>query len=119
MTLDVRARKTALALIDKFGKSISLVSVVDGIYDPLTGDISPPVQKVVIIRGLIEATVYFDVSRGMVVSNDKKVAIAAKGIDAPKIADRLTIDSVNYSVISVNAVYSGELAALYELRVSL
>ena len=41
MTLDVKARATAVRLIAKFGKAVSYVSVTDGVYDPATGAVTP------------------------------------------------------------------------------
>jgi hypothetical protein len=115
--LDTSARALSVKLLDKFGKSITLQSIVEGAYDPVTGDMaantvttSYPLAVVGDFKGLALAS-------GVIQYGDRKVTIAASGSVLPLPTDKVIIDTETYNVISVKSIWSGELAALYELQV--
>lgn len=117
MTLDTRARATADKLLDKFGKSITLTSIVEGSYDPATGDMGAGTTTSTTHTAIIKDYNGIDFISGVVQAGDRKIMIAALGAPTPQPADKVTIDSEVYQVIAVRYVWSGELPALYELQV--
>ena len=117
MTLDTRARATADKLLDKFGKSITLTSIVEGSYDPATGDMGAGTTTSTTHTAIIKDYNGIDFIGGVIQSGDRKVMIAALGTTMPQPADKVTVDSEVYQVVAVRYVWSGELPALYELQV--
>jgi hypothetical protein len=111
--LDARARSTALTLLMKYGKSVSHVIVIEGTYDPITGEVSGGSTTTQIPKALIEDFAGTDYLSGLVEKGDKKITIPALGYTEPKPNDRFTVGSDNYTVIAVETVWSGDLAALY------
>jgi len=117
MTLDTKARNTANKMIAKFGKSITLTRVTEGSYDPTTGEMAASTNSTATLSALIQDYKPFEYVSGAIESGDRQVTIAALDATIPNIGDTITIDALVYSVISVKTVWSGELAALYELQV--
>lgn len=118
MTLDVKARATALRLIAKFGKAVSYVSVTDGAYDPETGSVTP-VETANSIKALIESySLRGDgFTSGLIREGDRKITFAASGIAfTPKAGDKVTFDSETFAVLNVGPTYSGELVAIYAVH---
>lgn len=115
--LDIRARATGLRLLEKYGKPCTITRVTEGTYDPATGSISAESVVTSTPFALIEDYKGIDFISGMIEKTDRKVTIPAKGQDEPAPNDRLSIDGVTYSVISVGVVWSGEQAALYVMQV--
>ena len=52
--LDAKARATALKLLNKFGKSVTLTIVTEGTYDPTTGEVSGSSTSTEIPKALLE-----------------------------------------------------------------
>jgi hypothetical protein len=117
MTLDARARSTADKLLDKFGKSITLTSIVEGTYDPATGELSGGTTTSTNHTAVIKDYNGIDFISGVVQAGDRKVMIAALGAPTPQPADKVTVDSEVYQVVAVRHIWSGELPALYEMQV--
>mgnify|MGYP003334282826 FL=1 len=111
--LDTRARATALRLLEKYGKPVTLTQVTEGAYNPATGELSGGSTTVEYPHALIEDYNGSDYVTGLIEIGDRKVMTPAKGYDEPKPNDRFTIDSDAYTVIAVETVWSGEQAAAY------
>lgn len=111
--LDAKARATALKLINKFGKSVTLTRVTEGTYDPTTGDVSGSSTTTEIPKALIEDFNGVDYVSGLVEKGDRKITTPASGYTEPKPNDRFTVGSDVYTVVSVETVWSGEQAAIY------
>ena len=117
MTLDSRARNTANNLLTKFGKSITLTRITEGNYDPTTGEMAAATSSTSNHYAIISEYDGNALINGVIQSGDKKVSIASLNIDIPQTGDKATIDALDYSIISVKSIWSGELAAVYELQV--
>lgn len=122
--LDIRARATGLRLLEKYGKPCTISRIIEGAYDPATGNISAesvvtstPFALIEDYSGILQSSEGIALISGMIEKTDRKVTIPAKGQDEPAPNDRLSIDGVTYSVISVGVVWSGEQAALYVMQV--
>lgn len=111
--LDAKARATALKLLNKFGKSVTLTMVTEGTYDPTTGDVSGSSTTTEIPKALIEDFNGVDYVSGLVEKGDRKITIPASGYTEPNPNDRFTVGSDVYTVVSVETVWSGEQAAIY------
>ena len=118
MTLDVKARATALRLITKFGKAVSYVSVTDGVYDPATGAVSPTEVSSSIKALIVSYSLRGDgFTSGLIREGDRKITFAASGIVfSPKVGDKVSFDSETFAVLNVSPTYSGELVAIYTVR---
>jgi hypothetical protein len=113
MTLDARARATALKLLTKFGKSCTLKSTVAGVYDPATASVTPVVTPYP-IKAYLDQPNKTELAGGQVVSTDEVAIFAALGLAVePKLNDTITVDGGDRLVKMVNRVWSGELVALW------
>lgn len=115
--LDTRARNTALRLLNKYGKSVTLTRVTEGTYDPSTGDLSSGSTTTEIPKALIEDFPGDDYISGLVEKRDKKITTPALGYSEPQPNDRFTVGSDIYIVISTKTIWSGEQSAMYESQV--
>ena len=114
--LDKTARRAALSLIAKYGKSITLTTVTAGAYNPSTG-VSTPTEVAATVKAIIEEYNGWAIANNLVEAGDKKVSIAASALAArPSPTDKLTIDGKIYTIVSVKAYSSGTQDALYELQ---
>jgi hypothetical protein len=111
--LDAKARATALKLLNKFGKSVTLTMVTEGTYNPATGELSSGSTSTEIPKALIEDFNGVDYVSGLVEKGDRKVTTPASGYTEPKPNDQFTVGSDVYTVIAVETVWSGEQAAIY------
>src|SRR5665213_3414895 len=110
--LDTIARKVSSDLIGKFGATMTLTRVVEGAYDPATGTTTNSETDETVI-GVIEAYKDFAFANGLAVSGDKKVMLAASDVAKPNLADKMTIQGIVYSILTIDETASGELNALY------
>lgn len=116
MTLDTRARQTASDLITKFGKSLTLKTVVNGTYDPATGEITNT-ETTATVLGIVKDYASNEIDGTMVLVGDRKVSIAALGNTEPQTTDKITIDGVDWQVVAVSGIWSGELKAMHVIQV--
>lgn len=117
MTLDAKARSLADKLFTKFGKSITITSIVEGAYDPSTGEMSGGTSTTTTHIALIKDFKGSDLIDGVIQAGDRQATIAALNATTPQPADKVTIDSEVYQVIAVRNVWSGELPAFFEMQV--
>ena len=115
MTLDATARPLALKLIEKFGATITYTVVTAGAYDPATSTATPTTANLT-VKAVVETfsgTVFFS---DLIVAGDKKLTVPASSFSAePKPGDKVTLDAVVYTVIACKPIFSGALAAVYEI----
>jgi len=115
--LDTKMRAVAETLIERFGKVVSWTSYVD-VPDPTTGQvertatthtptISPPIgPNQNYVAGQVIEQGEFDL-----------MLAASAIVFVPKVGDEVDIDSVIYTVVKVDWIYSGELVAAYKCTV--
>lgn len=114
--LDTKLRSLAVSLLSQYGKTITLSKNTESAYNPATG-LSQNIDISYAVKATVEAAKVHFGSSDLVQQNDLAVTIAAQGIEPPASGDSVTIDGLVYRVISVIAVYSGEMVALYKLQV--
>lgn len=111
--LDTKARATAVRLLNKYGKAVSHSIIVEGTYNPITGDVSGGYSTVDVPKAIIEDFNGTDYVSGLVERGDRKLTIAAQGNSEPKPNDQFVVGTDTYTVVAVETVWSGEQAALY------
>lgn len=115
MTLDLRARATALKLLTKFGKSCTLKSKAEAAYDPATGTVASVVTPHT-IKAYLDAPNKAELQGGQVLNEDDVAIFAALGLPVtPEVNDTITVDGSDRLVKMVSRVWSGELVALYRV----
>jgi hypothetical protein len=113
--LDAVARKVSSQLITKFGATITLTRVTEGVYDPSTGSTTNTETSETII-GVVDEYKSYDFVNGLAVAGDKKIICAASDVAKPNLADKLTVQGIVYSILNVTETVSGEQDALYTLQ---
>lgn len=101
--------------VNQFGKSVSLIRVSVGTYDPTTSS-NTKTEATSTIKAIVEDFKPYELANGLATVGDKKLTVAASGLVAPNLTDYVMIDAVRYAVVSVGVNYSGELVALYILH---
>ena len=117
MTLDARARATALRQILKYGKTLVYTVMTDGVYDPATGTATPS-ETTYTIKAVVEDYSYRSAGAGfqagLIRDGDKQITIAAQGLlFIPKAGDKINVDGTIYTALNLKSTYSGEQIALY------
>lgn len=118
MTLDIKARATALRLIAKFGKSVAYTTVSAGTYNPATGSVVSTGSTSTVKAVIEDYKLYGEAfTAGLIRAGDRKITFAASGIAFnPKTGDKVTFDGDVYEVLDVTPTYSGEQIALYAVH---
>lgn len=115
-TLDTTMRQTAVNLVDKYGKNVTHTIVTEGSYDPTTGTITPSSTSNT-VKAIVEDYKGIELVSGQILHGDVKITLPALGNTKPEINDKITIDTVEYMIVSIKTVWSGEYPAVYELQV--
>jgi hypothetical protein len=113
--LDTKARATAEKLLQKFGKVATYQKDVEGIYNPVTGDV-PITTTTYPITCYIDKPTSGEIQAGLADVKDAVILVSAKelGVDAES-GDSIDVGDVTYSIKSDMPVWSGELIALHRL----
>lgn len=115
MTLDATARPLALKLINKYGATITYTTVTAGSYNPATSTATPS-EASASVKAVVETYSGVTFFSNLITAGDKKLTVPASSFAAePKPGDKITLDSLVYTVIAVKQIFSGALAAIYEI----
>jgi len=118
--LDIRAGATAKRLIEKFGKPMLLKRIYAVPYDPATGK-AGTVPAIYAVTGVITTPSANTLMPGsLVTAGDRFVLIAGQSLlqaGEPGDSDVLEIDGVDWEIINIQPIYSGEDVAIYSLLV--
>ena len=119
MTLDATARAAATKLIGQFGRLITLTTVTAGAYNPATGAAVPTTSDKS-VKAIIEDFKGFEIANELAQAGDKKITVSAADLASkPNPVDKVTVDGLVYTIVSVKAVSSGALDALYTIQARL
>lgn len=127
--LDTKFRSLATKLIAKHGKSVIYSTVYTGSYNVSDGSVVND-EITSTVKALIEDYGSSEMTKGLILANDKKFVIAAESVTSPKKGDKITIEnddytvindtittrSMVYSVVNVKEIWSGEKVAAYEIQ---
>jgi hypothetical protein len=119
--LDEELPELALELIEEFGADVGYIFVEGSDYDPETSSSAIVVSSQMPVKALV-ADYNADKSgaafaAGLIRSGDKQFLLAAVSFaKEPSAGDRIIFNGTTYSVVNLKVVYSGQLAALYEIQ---
>lgn len=103
-------------LIGDFGKTVSYKQRASS-YDPSTGKTSFTETETSAIIAPPEPYKQNRIDGTVIQQGDVMTSIAGSSISfVPEISDRVLMNGVDWQVVGVNPVFSGELVALYELQ---
>lgn len=111
--LDAKARKTALTLLTKFGKSATYQSVTDGVY--VAGEVIDTVTDYT-VKAYISKPTQGEITSGLADVSDAVLLVAGSGLAVmPKPNDLIVFSERTYSVKRNLEVWSGGEIALHRL----
>jgi hypothetical protein len=109
-------KNTARNLLANFGQSMVLTKYLVGTYNATTGENSSTTSTTTDIGVILP---YGDglksTENSLIKQDDQQVFIQMSVI--PNIADKLTINSIDYDIVSVKAIEPAGVNVLYELQV--
>lgn len=111
---------TALELITEFGQPITIRDVQPGEYDPVSGFETPGVEREQSAQGiLLDFTGQEFATNTLLKSGDKKLKIAAKGLEwMPNLLNTVIIQGETWSLIPpLKEINPAGTPLLYELQV--
>lgn len=114
--LDGPLRAVTDSLLGQFGALGTIGYVTTGEYNPSTGKASQDEGVTASTRGIVEQYRKAEIDGTVVLRGDFKWSVPALGITKPSPNDTVTLDSVRYTVVNVESVYSGDEAALHVLQ---
>lgn len=113
--LDVKARKTAEALLSKFGKVATYVQIENANYNPATGAFDI-VENEVSITCYISKPTAGEIQAGLATADDAIILVSALELGlTPKNEDLIVFSDKTYTIKKSHDVYSGEEIALHKL----
>lgn len=110
----------ALDLITEFGQSITLRDTIKGEYDPATGSTGPDTVVERAAHGiLLDFTGQEFQTNNLITAGDKKLKIAASGLNAPPtLLSKAIIQGKSWSIIPpLKEINPAGTPLLYELQV--
>ena len=111
--LDAKARKTALTLLTKFGKSATYQSVTAGAY--VDGEVIDTVTDYP-VNAFITKPTQGEITSGVADISDAVILVAGSGLAVmPKAGDVIVFGERSYSVKRNLEVWSGDEIALHRL----
>ncbi|MFK3999858.1 hypothetical protein ACI2I3_00725 [Psychrobacter namhaensis] len=115
-----RMADTALRLITDKGVSCVITSLPqNGGFDPATGmpldDVAGSEQSGQCVV-LNYSKVVTNMPESLVQQGDKKILIAAKGVDMPSIGSTIAVLDKNYTVVEVKDIKPADVALIYEVH---
>lgn len=111
--LDTKARKTALTILSKFGKSATYQSVTAGAY--VDGEVIDTVTDYQ-VNAFITKPTQGEITSGMADISDAVILVAGSGLSvSPKPNDLIVFSERTYSVKRNLEVWSGDEIALHRL----
>ena len=111
--LDAKARKTALTLLTKFGKSATYQSVTSGAY--VDGEVIYTVTDYT-VKAFITKPTQGEITSGLADVSDAILLVAGSGLAVmPKAGDVVVFSERSYSIKRNLEVWSGDEIALHRL----
>ena len=107
---------TARSLLAKFGQSMTLTKSVSGSYDATTGENTITTSTTTDIGVILPyGDALSSTANSLVKQNDQQIFIQIATV--PSVADKITVASVDYDIVSVKAIEPAGINVLYELQV--
>lgn len=115
MSAYTRAAATALRMLTKFGRDVTLRSTTPGTYDPATGTTTPTSSDTTRKGALFDFGSGQTLERGtLILANDKRLLMDATGpVDAH---DRIVIGALEYAIVSVGEINPAGVSVLFDMH---
>lgn len=117
-----RMAATALRLIERFGLTATLSEVTPGEYDPVTGvetggaNLTQTGQLILLDYTVQEAGI-INASGSLVQQGDKKIMLAAKGLEwPPTMTTTVLADGLTWTIINIKSTNPAGTPLVYELH---
>ena len=117
-----RMAATALRLIERFGLTATLSEVTPGEYDPVTGvetggaTLTQTGQLILLDYTVQEAGI-INASGSLVQQGDKKIMLAAKGLEwPPTMTTTVLADGLTWTIINIKSTNPAGTPLVYELH---
>jgi hypothetical protein len=125
MSFDTNILNISSKLMNKFGSTITITTVSEGVYDPTTSTQTGGSTSTQTIKGVIEEyaeSIRFlgDKLQGgtSIIEGDKKITIAAKDVATkPNVGDKCLALGQLFTILGVASQQSTEATALYVLHI--
>ena len=115
--LDAEIRPLASNLAREFGKTVTFVQVSSS-FDPSTGSNTETTTETSLAAAPPQSFRVENMDNSLIEKGDLVIGLPALDISIePTTQDRIKIDGDTWSIIQVAPLFSGELAALYNLQV--
>jgi len=111
----MRAAATALRMITKYGRTMTLRHMSAGSYSGGDVALTPSDETV---QGIDVASLRALKPGELVEGATGKFMLAASGISAPEIGDQILVGDDVYAVKAVHALDQGGLAVIYEVQIA-
>lgn len=115
-----RMADTALRLIAQYGQTVTIQAATVGEYDPDTGTVPPDSTKEQTAQGiLLDFTGQEFQSNSLIKQGDKKLKIAAQGLDwVPDLQNKVVIQGRTWSIVPpLKEINPAGTPIIYELQV--
>jgi hypothetical protein len=117
MYINIRDGLVANA-IKQFGMPMTLSTETAGTYDPSTGVVSDPVKVDHLVNGIVIEYESKDIDGTLIKIGDKIALMTASDTTPePNSDNTLTMNSVDWAVISCNPIAPAGLAIVYKVQV--
>lgn len=114
MSLATSLQKVAKKVITKFGGAVTFRLITLGTYNTATGKVAET-QSDTTLQGVLQDVTEREVG-DLIQAGDKRLTVAALDLPAaPKVSDRVVIESVSYQIISVSTVEQDNKAITHDL----
>jgi hypothetical protein len=106
---------TALKLLTKFGKVVTLSRYTGNSIDPITGTVTAGTDASVTTTGLIKNYADGVVDGTRILSGDKELILSNEQV--PTLTDQVTIDSQTWSIIAIKTINPADTVVCYFCQV--
>lgn len=111
MTVGQDISADVLSLISEYGKSVDIIAVTEGDYDPASGVVSGDSETTQTVSAVKMSYNNREIDGTRIQTGDVKYIVAASGTNAINSGDTLT-DDIDYTIVSVKSYeVQGEMAA--------
>lgn len=106
---------TALKLLTKFGKTVTLARTTGNSIDPITGIAIDGTDASVTTTGLIKNYADGVIDGARILSGDKELVLSNEQV--PTLTDQVTIDSQTWSIVAIKTISPADAVVCYFCQV--
>jgi len=115
MTFYAKMAATALKLLKKFGKPVTLKRVTGSSVDPITGVVTAGTDASVITTGLIKPYPDNMVDGTRILASDRELVLSAEHVPLP--SDKPLVNGENWAVVNITTISPTGTPVCYMIQV--